>query len=77
MSAFVIDRLDDPVENILTDDVFEIEQRLLKRHETNRCQDCWTSCRGSIEALRHGRGKMSNLWDYYQMTRPVPLTRGH
>ncbi len=69
-----IDRLDDPVGNILTDDVFEIEQRLLKRHETNQCQDCWTSCRGSIEALRHGRGKVSNLWDYHQMTRPVPLT---
>jgi len=68
-----IDRLEDPVGNILTDDVFELEQRLLERHRSNRCQDCWTSCRGSIEAVRHGRNKLGNLLDYYQMTRPVAL----
>ncbi len=68
-----IDRLEDPVGNILTDDVFEIERHLLERHRTNPCQECWTSCRGSIEAVRHGRGKLANLIDYYQMTRPVPL----
>lgn len=68
-----IDRLEDPVGNILTDDVFEIERRLLERHRSNQCRDCWTSCRGSIEAVRHGRGKLGNLLDYYQMTRPVRL----
>jgi len=31
-----IDRLDGPVGNILTGDIVEIEQRLRKRHETNR-----------------------------------------
>jgi radical SAM protein with 4Fe4S-binding SPASM domain len=69
-----IDRLNDPVGNILTDDMLQLGQRLLKRHETNQCRDCWTSCRGSIETVRHRRGKMANLWDYYQMTRPVALT---
>jgi MoaA/NifB/PqqE/SkfB family radical SAM enzyme len=68
-----IDRLEDPVGNILTDDVFEIERKLLERHRSNQCRDCWTSCRGSIEAVRHGRGKLANLLDYYQMTRPVAL----
>ncbi len=68
-----IDRLEDPVGNILTDEVFEIERRLLERHRSNKCRDCWTSCRGSIEAVRHGRGRLANLLDYYQMTRPVPL----
>ena len=68
-----IDRLDDPVGNILTDDIFEIQGRLLQQHQANQCRDCWTSCRGSIEAVRHRHGKMANLWDYYQMTRPVAL----
>ncbi len=68
-----IDRLEDPVGNILTDDVFEIERRLVVAYRENQCRDCWTSCRGSIEAVRHGRGKLANLSDYYQMTRPVPL----
>jgi len=68
-----IDRLEDPVGNILSDDMFELERRLLERHRGNPCRDCWTSCRGSIEAVRHGRRKLANLLDYYQMTRPVDL----
>jgi radical SAM protein with 4Fe4S-binding SPASM domain len=68
-----IDRLEDPVGNILLDDVFELQRRLLERHRGNQCRDCWTSCRGSIEAVRHGRHKLGNLLDYYQMVRRVPL----
>jgi MoaA/NifB/PqqE/SkfB family radical SAM enzyme len=71
--TFCIDRLDDPVGNILTEEMEVIEQRLLARHRLNRCQGCWTSCRGSIEALLHGRRPWLNLLDYYQMTRPVAL----
>ena len=70
-----IDRLDDPVGNILTDDVFEIERRLRERHRTNECGDCWTSCRGSFESIMYGRRPLGNLWDYYQMTRPVALKK--
>ena len=68
-----IDRLEEPVGNILTDDMFDLERRLLEGHRSNPCRDCWTSCRGSLEAVRHGRGKLANLLDYYQMTRPVAL----
>ena len=68
-----IDRLDDPVGNILTDDIFELEQRLRERHKTNQCRTCWTSCRGSIEVVRHGRRKLANLVDYHQMARPVAI----
>jgi AdoMet-dependent heme synthase len=68
-----IDRLEDPVGNILTDDIYQLERRLLECHQGNRCRDCWTSCRGSIEAMRHGRRRLTNLLDYYQMTRPVTL----
>jgi MoaA/NifB/PqqE/SkfB family radical SAM enzyme len=71
--TFCIDRLEEPVGNILTDDVFGLARKLLEAHRTNACQDCWTSCRGSIEALLYGKRPLSNLFDYYQMTRPVPL----
>ncbi len=71
--SFCIDRLGHPVGNILTDDTREIEHRLLESHQTNECRDCWTSCRGSIESVLYGRHRLLNAWDYYQMTRPVPL----
>ncbi len=71
--TFCIDHLEDPVGNIRTDDVFELERRLRERHRTNACRDCWTSCRGSIEAMRYGRRPWLNLWDYWHMTRPVAI----
>lgn len=71
--SFCIDRLEHPAGNILTDDMREIERQLLTRHRVNDCRDCWTSCRGSIESVLYGRQRLLNLWDYYQMTRSVPL----
>ena len=68
-----IDRLQDPVGNLLTDEMPEIERRLRERHRTNACRDCWTSCRGSLEALLYGRRPLLNLVDYFRMTRPVAL----
>ena len=68
-----IDRLGEPLGNLLTDDVFEVEQRLLERYRSNNCRDCWTSCRGSIESLLYGKHPLLNLLDYFQMTRPVAL----
>lgn len=71
--SFCIDRLDNPAGNILTDGMLGIKGRLLARYRANDCRDCWTSCRGSIESVLYGRQRLLNLWDYYQMTRPVPL----
>ena len=68
-----IDRLEDVIGNILEEDFLEIEQRLRTRQANNSCQACWTSCRGSIESVLYGRQPGLNLYDYYQMTRPVPL----
>jgi MoaA/NifB/PqqE/SkfB family radical SAM enzyme len=70
-----IDHLENPVGNILTDDIFEIEKKLLARYESNMCGDCWTSCRGHVETLMYGDHMLANLWDYYQFSRPVPLNR--
>jgi MoaA/NifB/PqqE/SkfB family radical SAM enzyme len=69
-----IDRLDDPVGNILTDDMAVLERRLRERHERNDCRACWTSCRGAIETLMYGGDFVPNLADYWRMTRDVALT---
>jgi radical SAM protein with 4Fe4S-binding SPASM domain len=68
-----IDTIHDPVGNILHDDIFELERRLLEKHRTNTCGTCWTSCRGPVETLMYGRNRLRNLRDYYQLTRDVPL----
>ncbi len=68
-----IDRLDAVAGNILTDDFITIERRLLQQHQSNDCGDCWTSCRGNIETLMYGPGRLVNLFDSYQVTKDVPL----
>jgi MoaA/NifB/PqqE/SkfB family radical SAM enzyme len=68
-----IDKLDEPVGNILHDDMDVLEARLLAAHQGNRCASCWTSCRGPIETLMYGQGRLVNLADYHQLTRGVPL----
>lgn len=71
--TFCIDRLENPAGNILRDPMPDIVQRLRHQHQANTCRDCWTSCRGSIEAIRSVRQPLGNLWDYWQMARPVRL----
>jgi MoaA/NifB/PqqE/SkfB family radical SAM enzyme len=71
--SFCIDQLDKTAGNILTDEMRDLEKRLLESHRANDCRECWTSCRGSIESVLYGRQRLLNVWDYYQMTRPVPL----
>lgn len=68
-----IDRLDKVAGNILTDYLTDIRQALLRGQEENDCGGCWTSCRGNIESLMYGRGKLGNLIDLWRMTRDVPL----
>jgi len=68
-----IDRLDEPVGNLLTDEMSTIEERLLTAHRRNECRSCWTSCRGAIETLMYGGDLLPNLLDYHRMTREVAL----
>ena len=71
--SLCIDRLDQSAGNILHDDMELILERLDEVHRRNRCRSCWTSCRGAIETLMHGNGRVGNALDYFQMTRSVPL----
>jgi MoaA/NifB/PqqE/SkfB family radical SAM enzyme len=72
-ATLCIDKLDEPVGNILSDDVAVIEARLLEAQRANRCTGCWTSCRGPIETMMYGGGGLNAWTDYYQLTRDVPL----
>jgi len=44
--------LDEPVGNILTDDVLAIRRRLTDVQRTRPCAQCWTSCRGFAESMQ-------------------------
>ena len=46
------ERLEEPVGNILEDDVFEIRRRLWRLQEEQECSQCWTSCRGFAESMQ-------------------------
>jgi len=70
-----IDKLDEPVGNLLVDDMDVLEARLLAAQRANRCTGCWTSCRGPIETMMYGSG-LGRFADYYQLTRDVPLGGG-
>lgn len=71
--SLCIDRVDEPVGNLLDDPVETVVAALGQAHRRNRCTGCWTSCRGSIESVRRPREALGNLLDYVQMTREAPL----
>jgi MoaA/NifB/PqqE/SkfB family radical SAM enzyme len=45
------ERLDEPVGNLLTEDVQTIRRRLWHAADTQPCAQCWTSCRGFAESM--------------------------
>ncbi|MBF0398987.1 MAG: radical SAM protein [Desulfobacterales bacterium] len=71
--TFCIDHLEKPAGNILNDDMSDIIMSLKNQMGKNNCIGCWTSCRGSIESLMYDKGKLLNLFDYYQMTKDISI----
>lgn len=71
--SFCIDDLDNHAGNILTEDIFEIQNKLIQQKQNISCKGCWTSCRGSIETLMYGKNKISSLLDYHQMTKSIKI----
>jgi len=43
--------LDEPVGNLLREDVHAIYDKLVERQRTRDCSQCWTSCRGFAESM--------------------------
>ncbi len=73
--TYCIDRLDEPLGNIFSDTVDQLNQKILNKHNhINKCNDCWTSCRGNIESIMYGKKSFKNYYNLYEMTKRVPLS---
>jgi MoaA/NifB/PqqE/SkfB family radical SAM enzyme len=44
--------LDQPVGNLLREEMLPIRDRLYRRQKQSHCAQCWTSCRGFAESMR-------------------------
>ena len=60
--------LDEPVGNLLTDDVFDIRDRLLDLQRRHDCSQCWTSCRGFAESL-YTKPRLRQFKEFYVSTK--------
>lgn len=70
-----IDSLEEPVGNIISDDMMSIKEKLLEKYRESRCDKCWTSCRGSIETLMYGKKRLNNLIQCHQITKKIAIKR--
>jgi len=63
------ERLDEPVGNLLTEDVQTIRRRLWHVADTQHCAQCWTSCRGFAESM-FMRPRMRQYREFLHSVRP-------
>ena len=61
--------LDQPVGNVLTDDILEIRRRLLRVQREQECGQCWTSCRGFAESMQQPP-RMRQLREFFRSVKP-------
>lgn len=61
--------LDEPVGNILTDDVLDIRDRLRRVQRKSDCSQCWTSCRGFAECM-YLPPRMRQFKEFFLSVRP-------
>ena len=63
------ERLDEPVGNILTDDIDAIRRRLRQVADSQECAQCWTSCRGFAESMQM-RPRMRQYREFLHSVKP-------
>ena len=63
------ERLDEPVGNILTEDIESIRKRLWHVADTQDCAQCWTSCRGFAESMLM-RPRLRQYREFLQTVKP-------
>ena len=61
--------LDQPVGNILTDNVADLARRLADHQRTSDCAQCWTSCRGFAECM-FARPRLRQWKEFFLSVRP-------
>jgi len=68
-AARCTETLDEPVGNILGEDVMSIRDRLRAVQRTRPCAQCWTSCRGFAECM-YKTPRLRQLREFYVSVRP-------
>jgi MoaA/NifB/PqqE/SkfB family radical SAM enzyme len=61
--------LDEPVGNLLTDDIGAIRRALAEVQRTRPCAQCWTSCRGFAECM-HRPPRWRQFREFFTSVRP-------
>lgn len=69
-----IEMLNEPVGNILTDDVMEIRERLGKLQREQSCAQCWTSCRGFAESMMRPP-RLRQFREFYRSVKAHPAPK--
>lgn len=59
--AICVEHRNNPVGNLLSDNLTDIEKRLHRAARNNTCRQCWYNCRGEIESLYHPIGLIHSL----------------
>ena len=61
--------LDEPVGNILRDDMLTLHDRLIRVQKAGDCAQCWTSCRGFAECM-HSPPRLRQFKEFFVSVRP-------
>jgi MoaA/NifB/PqqE/SkfB family radical SAM enzyme len=61
--------LDEPIGNILTDDICDVRGRLHEVQRTRPCAQCWTSCRGFAESMMKPP-RLRQFREFYTSVKP-------
>ncbi len=59
--AKCVEDLKNPIGNIRTVEIEEMKNKLLRKHEENKCKCCWYGCRGEVECFYTRDGMKSSL----------------
>lgn len=60
---------DEPVGNVIREDILALRDKLYAQNETTRCAQCWTSCRGFAESMYKGN-RLKNTMEFFNTIRP-------
>jgi MoaA/NifB/PqqE/SkfB family radical SAM enzyme len=63
------ERLDEPVGNLLTEEMDAIRDRLWKVQASQECSACWTSCRGFAESMTM-KPRLRQMREFYRSVKP-------
>ena len=60
---------DEPVGNVLQEDILALRGKLIEQNASSHCAQCWTSCRGFAESMYKGN-RLKNTMEFFNTIRP-------